>query len=311
MRLGLTEKRFFKPLLALLLAALVIAPAVSAIRLASSNTALQKRVKTLQADVSASSKELAKLKQGTDPSAVTTGTGGNVSYQTHYPDFVGHFKAFVTPPAKTVYLTFDDGPSNNTIPILNILSQYHINATFFTVYKGDAKFKPIMQEIVKRGNAVGIHSYTHEYKVIYASMDSLLADMSKEQTLIYQATGVKPDIMRLPGGSINNYNMGIYQNINAELLRRRLVYYDWNVSSMDTDLKASAQQIANNVINGVAHEKIPIVLMHDANTKPGTVQALPIIIQTLTAQGYHFAVLNDTVHPATFGYKYTPGDTEN
>lgn len=290
--------------------AVVLVPTVASIRLGSSNRALRGEISSMQAQAKADSVALSSARLAASTAAVpTAGSGGNVSYQTAYPSFTGHFKKFAAPPAKTVYLTFDDGPSSNTVNLLNVLSKYNVHATFFTVYKGDAKYKPIMQQIIRQGSVIGIHSYTHIYKKIYASMDSLLYDMNKEQTLIQQATGVKPDIMRLPGGSINDYDLGIYPAMLAELLRRGFVYYDWNVSSMDTDKHITAQEIASNVISGVPHEKIPIVLMHDTADKPNTVQALPAIIGTLQKQGYTFATLNDAVHPAVFGYKADLGDS--
>ena len=50
---------------------------------------------------------------------------------------------------------------------------------------------------------------------------------------IYEATGVKPQIFRFPGGSVSSYNVGIHQQLIAEMTRRGFVYFDWNVANGD------------------------------------------------------------------------------
>ena len=65
---------------------------------------------------------------------------------------------------KTVYLTFDDGPSQYTSQILNILDSYGVKATFFVTNGG--KYNYLMKEMVNRGHAIGLQTYSHDYKKI-------------------------------------------------------------------------------------------------------------------------------------------------
>ena len=156
-----------------------------------------------------------------------------LNYQISYPDL------YVDAPQKfnytenVVYLTFDDGPSENTKDILNILDKYNIKATFFVIGKETARGKQLLQEIVARGHSIGIHSYSHNYNQIYNSVDAYLEDFNNAFNYIYNSTGVKANIFRFPGGSINNYNSLIYKQIIAEMTRRGFVFYDWNVSGED------------------------------------------------------------------------------
>ena len=113
---------------------------------------------------------------------------------------------------------------------------------------------------------------------------------------------MRPDLFRFPGGSVNAYNMDLYQEIIAEMLRRGFVYYDWNVGSGDTMRGATAGTIADRVVGGMP-EKRGIVLLHDSANKLQTVQALPRIIERLQGQEYSFAPLDRTVRPCTFAYK--------
>lgn len=71
---------------------------------------------------------------------------------------------------KKVYLTFDDGPSENTDQILEILDQYDVKATFFVIGKEDKASKKRYQKIYESGHTLGMHSYSHSYSGIYKSL---------------------------------------------------------------------------------------------------------------------------------------------
>ena len=88
----------------------------------------------------------------------------------------------------------------------------------------DEKSQQLMRDIVNAGHTIGIHSISHDYEKIYSSVESYLDDFNETYTCIYNATGVKPQIFRFPGGSINNYNRFTYMQIIAEMTRRGFVY---------------------------------------------------------------------------------------
>ena len=77
---------------------------------------------------------------------------------------------------KTVYLTFDDGPSQYTPEILDILDKYGVKATFFVV---NGKYNHIMKDIVDRGHQIGLHCYKHVYSEVYASDEAYFKDLKK------------------------------------------------------------------------------------------------------------------------------------
>ena len=91
-----------------------------------------------------------------------------------------------------VYLTFDDGPSARTDEILEILDKYGVKATFFVVGANEEGDLERMQKIVAVGHTLAIHSYSHDYKKIYASVEAYLEDFNQMFCQIYEATGVKP-----------------------------------------------------------------------------------------------------------------------
>lgn len=185
---------------------------------------------------------------------------------------------------REIYLTFDDGPSDNTDAILDILKQYNVKATFFVVAKNDEESIRRYNRIVDEGHTLAMHSYTHIYNQIYADMDSYKHDVLSLQDFLYEATGIRPVIYRFPGGSSNTImNIDVRECISF-LNEQNITYFDWNVSSGDaTGNGYPASTLAENVINGCAKHDIAVVLMHDANNKDATVASLPTIIETFQA----------------------------
>ncbi|MBR5229577.1 MAG: polysaccharide deacetylase [Firmicutes bacterium] len=225
-------------------------------------------------------------------------------YHDLYPDlYVDNDFAFEPVEKKTCYLTFDDGPDTElTVKILDILKENNIKATFFVVYKkGDAE-KELYKRIVNEGHTIGIHTASHNYSTIYASVEDYLKDFNRISKHIESITGVKPEIFRFPGGSINGYNSTFYVELISEMLRRGYVYYDWNCSSGDAAASnPSSSIIRDNVLKRAEFNK-KIVLMHDSKGHSATVAALPEIIKGLTDQGYQFDALTNDVAPACFAY---------
>lgn len=205
----------------------------------------------------------------------------------------------------TVYLTFDDGPSDRTSDILEILGRYDIKATFFVCGGEDEKSQQLMRDIVNAGHTIGIHSISHDYEKIYSSVENYLDDFNETYMCVYNATGVKPQIFRFPGGSINNYNRFTYMQIIAEMTRRGFVYYDWNVSGEDAVHGADWTSIYNNIMSGIKSNTADraIVLLHDSQSKENTVFVLEDVIDRLLEDGYKFDKLDNTVNPATFTYR--------
>lgn len=223
-------------------------------------------------------------------------------YQKKYPDmFVPQTeKKPFDPNDKVVYLTFDDGPSALTEDVLNILDEYGVKATFFVVAKDDETSKQRLREIADRGHAIGLHSYTHDYRKIYASVDAFLDDFAKEREIIHSATGEYPTMFRFPGGSVNSYNKKTAKAIIDEMTRRGYTYYDWNVSSGDAEYGATRESIYRDTITQTKARTKAIVLCHDTNAKGDTVSQLPAILKELKQSGYRFDKLDPSVAPINF-----------
>lgn len=197
---------------------------------------------------------------------------------------------------KVVYLTFDDGPSANTEQILDILKQYNIKATFFVI--GNAKNKELYKRIVREGHSIGNHTFSHNYKNIYSSVEAFMEDFEKLNAFLEEITGVQPSIVRFPGGSNNqvSHKYGgeeIMKEIVKTVANEGYQYFDWNVSSLDAEkVTQDKEVIVNAVLEGAKDKTNAIVLMHDSAPKTTTVEALPEIIEGLKKQGFTFKTLD-------------------
>lgn len=196
---------------------------------------------------------------------------------------------------KVIYLTFDDGPSVYTKELLNILKEYNVKATFFVTGNGNIEY---IKKAYNEGHSIGIHTYSHVYKNVYASEEAYFNDLEKVQEIIKEQTGEESRLVRFPGGSSNTvsrFNKGIMTRLSKELERRGYKYFDWNVSSSDT-VKSNSDDIANTVIRRLKKGN-NVVLQHD--TKYYSVKAVRKIIEYGLANGYTFAkldVTSPTVH---------------
>ena len=185
---------------------------------------------------------------------------------------------------RKVYLTFDDGPSSGTDEILDILAEYDVKATFFVVGKQGDWAQEAYRRIVEEGHTLGMHSYTHDYQQIYASLDAYTEDLLRLQDYLYQVTGVTSVYVRFPGGSSNKVSRTDMRELIAWLEESGFTYYDWNVSAQDASgVKLEPEKIVENCLEGLEKKDNVIILMHDAASKHTTVEALPLLIESIQA----------------------------
>ena len=199
---------------------------------------------------------------------------------------------------KKVYLTFDDGPSSNTEKILDILDKYDIKATFFVTGYQAEKHPEWYRQIVDRGHAIGMHSYSHVYRDIYSSPENFTADIDKLHDYIEKTTGTDTHIMRFPGSS-NRVSSVSMSDLCILAHDRGWEYYDWNISSQDaTGSYLTPTQLTYNVLAGLDSHENCIVLMHDAADKNATVSALEGIIEGILSRDDTVILpIDDTTEP--------------
>ena len=193
---------------------------------------------------------------------------------------------------KQVYLTFDDGPSKKITPqILDILKQYDVKATFFLLGSRVELYPDLVKREFEEGHYIANHGYSHKYSQIYQSKDTTFAEYVQCENAIKNVLG-NPDynsyLFRFPGGSSG----GKYEEVKSqarELFNTYgVAYTNWNCLTGDAENKKTKEECIQEMLNTKADQNSIILLMHDANDKQQTVDALPEIIQYFKNEGYTF-----------------------
>ena len=191
-----------------------------------------------------------------------------------------------------IYLTFDDGPSSSITPkLLDILKKEQVPATFFVInHSNDLDY--LIKREDDEGHTVGLHSYSHNYAMIYESVDNYFNDLTNIQNKVFKITGKKSFIIRFPGGSSNTvskkYQLGIMSKLVNEVQNKGYHYFDWNIASGDAGGVKSSKEVYNNVIANLSKNRENIILMHDFENNYYTLNAIEDIIHYGKENGYIF-----------------------
>ena len=180
---------------------------------------------------------------------------------------------------KRIALTFDDqGDSNHIHSILDTLDRFQIKATFFPKANWIRSNPDLALKLSSRGHSIGSHSVTHPY-LDQLSETEIREELRESKRIIQEVMGVNTPLIRPP--------FGIYDDrvvrIAGEEGYRYIVL--WTINPRDYDMAVTVEQIVDFVIGKAANNGI--VLLHMGS--PQTLEALPILIQSLKDMGYTFA----------------------
>lgn len=192
---------------------------------------------------------------------------------------------------KVVFLTFDDGPSYEvTAKLLNILKEHDVKATFFVVGKEIKGKESILKRIHAEGHGIGLHTYTHNFKIIYKNHENFINEMKKTAYVIHNILGISPKAIRFPGGSAGLLN----EEFLSELHKNKFKVYDWNVDLHD-GVSASfspAKLIKySKKVKGNPNQRI--ILAHCNYNNRNTCKALGSIIEYYKENGFTFKVIDE------------------
>lgn len=193
---------------------------------------------------------------------------------------------------KRVFLTFDDGPSKKvTTPILDILKQENVKATFFLLGSRVELYPEIVKRQYDEGHYLASHGYSHIYSQIYESPQSVLDEYNNSITAIRNAIGEQeynPHLFRFPGGYIGGKYFQIKEQAAVILEQNGILNIDWNAITADSVGAENAEQFIAELDKTVPKFNSVIVLMHDAGNKSATAEALPEIIKYFRERGFEF-----------------------
>lgn len=197
---------------------------------------------------------------------------------------------------KTVYLTFDDGPSSVTPKVLEILRQQQVQATFFVLGEQSRSRPELINAIWEQGHAIGNHTYNHNYHDLYSGFTQFWTQIKQTEELIRGITGVRPQLVRAPGGTFGHFD-GTYFNL---LEQAGYSVMDWTVDSGDSKRKGvpSAEIVRESTLELKSPQVI--LLLHDGAGHEESAAALPEIIKRYKAAGYVFDRLDAAQQPVQF-----------
>ncbi|MGW4879920.1 bifunctional polysaccharide deacetylase/glycosyltransferase family 2 protein [Streptomyces sp. NPDC004262] len=207
--------------------------------------------------------------------------------------FRGGRAATVSVPAKTIALTFDDGPDPTYTPqVLKILHRYDVPATFFLVGSMVSRYPGIVKTMVDQGNEVGIHTFTH-VDLSYQSNARVNREMRQSQLALAGAAGITTTLFRAPYSSetdaIDDYSWPVYQRLGKE---------GYTSVFVDTDSDDWKKPGVSKIIDWATPKKGKgaSVLFHDAGgERTQTIEALPRYIEKMKAKGYTFTTISGAI----------------
>lgn len=194
---------------------------------------------------------------------------------------------------KTIYLTFDDGPSTVvTNKILDILKEENVKSTFFVVgYKISGR-EDILKRIYGEGHSIGLHTFTHKYRQIYANDASFIDEMDKTASEVEKIIHFSPTVIRFPSGSKKHLSKELLEKLHAKNYK----IYDWNLSLSDgLDYNTPADKLFKEATQKCINPNKIFLLAHCDQPNKTTCAALPKIIKYYKDLGYQFkAITTDT-----------------
>lgn len=196
----------------------------------------------------------------------------------------------IDPSRPMVALTYDDGPQPSVgNRIMDCLAQYGGKATFFMVGDRVGSYATEVQRMVAEGHEVANHSMNHKYFQKLGAAE-IQAQVNRCNDAIEAACGIRPRVMRLPGG---NYNATVLASTNMPMIQ-------WNIDTKDWKTK-NAQQTIQVVLSQVKDGDI--ILMHELYGATG--DASMQIIPELTNRGYQLVTVSEMA--AAKGRALEPG----
>jgi peptidoglycan-N-acetylglucosamine deacetylase len=192
---------------------------------------------------------------------------------------------------RVISLTFDDGPSEGTLRVLELLSKHAVPATFFQIGANVERLSHVARAVHTAGHEIGNHSHTHPL-LCFHSAASIYDEFARAQRAIVEITGFSPVLLRVPFGARWFGLRDAQRRLRLQGVMWTIIGYDW---------KRNADTIVGRVTSRVSNGAI--VCLHDGretrvNPDIGeTLEAVNRLIPMLRDQGYKFETVSRLLCP--------------
>jgi peptidoglycan/xylan/chitin deacetylase (PgdA/CDA1 family) len=187
---------------------------------------------------------------------------------------------------RALALTFDDGPSESTEAVLDLLAKHGVRATFFQCGANVERLPAVALAVHAAGHELGNHTQTHPY-LCFRSAEFMLRQLERAQGSIEEHTGARPVWFRAPYG-VRWPGIGAAQRqLGLTGVMWTVIGYDWNLAA-----DAVVRRVSERISNGA------IICLHDGrgiHSKPDvrtTIAAVEHLIPMLLDRGYQFETVS-------------------
>jgi len=181
---------------------------------------------------------------------------------------------------KLLALTFDDGPSETTLLVLDILKKHGVKATFFVIGNRVEAYPELVKRMVDEGHVIGNHTFNHTKFTSFYSPQKLEQEFTNTISVVFRTVGLNMKLFRPPFGVTFPVMAKVVQRLNLSVI-------GWSLRSFDTTIKP-AQRILKYLLNTV--KPGDVILLHDDRTK--VPQILEELIPQLMLQNYAFVTVD-------------------
>lgn len=186
---------------------------------------------------------------------------------------------------KTVYLTFDDGPTPEiTEWVLSLLKQHDIKATFFCIGNNIAANPDIFKKVIEDGHAIGNHTYDH-VNGWKNDNETYFQNTIACQKEIAGLMGRETNLFRPPYGKIKSSQAREVRKMGYKIIM-------WDVLSADFDRSITPEKCLKNVINNNTREGSVIIFHDSVKAFPNLEYALPRTIEYLKEKNFRFGKID-------------------
>lgn len=193
--------------------------------------------------------------------------------------------------SQILYLTFDDGPSEYTDELLDLLNAHHMKATFFMLDAEMQRNPDAVKRMINEGHAVGVHGVTHEKDTFYCGVFGPVKEMDQANDTLQSISGQRTVLARTPYGS----SPYLTKKQRAALDSRHYILWDWNIDSRDWSYR-NPQRTFNHTIKDLRkmQQEPKVILFHDIKS---VIETMTLFIDWMEENNYTSEAITSNLTP--------------
>lgn len=196
---------------------------------------------------------------------------------------------------KVIYLTFDDGPSEYTERLLDLLDAHQMKATFFMLKDSMERHPDVVKRMAEEGHGIGLHGVSHEKDMFYSGTQGPLNEMECANSTLEKIAGFRTPLVRTPYGS---YPYLSKAQLKA-LVSHEYIIWDWNVDSRDWSYRNPQRTYcATTKMMGACTNQPKVLLFHDIHH---VLETMELFIDWMEQNGYTSEAITPEVNPVRLG----------